>query len=469
MKPILISELKYIEDSKILTWDSGRPIHAIVKNPEEQEENCLYFCFEKEEESNLLKKAILHKIAGVVVPRPCVLDVEKWKEAGIGIIEVGNPVMFQIALAEIYRTKFDIPFVQVIGSAGKTTTKDMVGAVLNAGMQALVGYKNYNTAYGAASNILNLREGHRAAVLEAGMKSLGYMRYCSGIIKPNIAVLTSIQRAHYVSMGSLENIIEAKAEILDYLDENGVLIVNGEDGNCSKFPVQKYKGRVLRYGFSDKYALWASHIVCRDFKTYFTVNGRGKPFDCIIHTVGKYNVGNALAAILVGLELNMKPEDIRRGLADFRPMARRLKIYHGPLNTILVDDNFNANPDSMKLLLDEIPIFAENRPVVLVMGDVERPDDAIANYAVPIHFSLGKQMARTNFNKLIAIGKWAREYVNGAESEGVPRTKMAYYESVEQAKEYFQSSIIPGSVIVFKASVYVTVRDLIQSLDDPQS
>lgn len=468
MEPISIEELEKIEDSQILTWDKSRLIHSIVKNPDEQEENCLYFCFEKEEENSLLKKAIQRKVAGIVVPRPCSLDTEKWKEVGIGIMEVGNPVMFQIALAEIYRAKFDIPFVQVIGSAGKTTTKDMIGSVLNAGMPALVGYKNYNTAYGAAANILNLREYHKAAVLEAGMKSFGYMRYCSSIIRPNIAVLTSIQRAHYVMMGSLENIIEAKAEILEYLDENGVLILNGEDVNCSRFPIEKYKGRVLRYGFSDRFDLWASHIHCKDFKTYFTVNGRGKPFDCMIHTVGKYNVGNALAAVLVGLELNMKPKDIRRGLAGFRPMARRLKVYPGPADTILVDDNFNANPDSMKLLLEEIPKFAENRPVMLVMGDVERSDDAIENYAEPVHFALGKQMAQTNFNRLIAIGKWAKEYVNGAASEGVPPTKMAYFETVEQAEDYFKSSIIPGSVIVFKASVYVTVRDLMKSLEEMQ-
>lgn len=468
MKPIFIEELKNGTDGKILTWDAAKLIQAIVKDPGELQENCLYFCSEEEEENDLLRKMISCHASGVVVREPCRLNIDQWREAGIGIVEVNNSVMFQIALAKIYRTKFDIPFVQVIGSAGKTTTKDMIGAVLNAGMPALVGYKNYNTAYGAAFNILCLRDWHKAAVLEAGMKSVGYMDYCSGIIQPNIAVLTSIQRAHYVTMGSIENIIEAKSEILNHLDEDGVLIVNGEDENCKKFPVDRYKGRVLKYGFSGTCDLWASHITCWDFKTYFIANGRGIHLSCVINTVGKYNVGNALAAILVGLELKMSPEDIRRGLADFAPMARRLKIYKGPSDTILIDDNFNANPDSMRLLLEEIPKFTENRPVMLVMGDVERPDDEIKEYAEKVHFIIGQQMAQVQFNKLIAIGKWAKEYVKGARSGGIPPSKMSYFETVEQAEDTFKSSVIPGSVILFKASVYVTVRDLMRSLDEPK-
>lgn len=464
MTPIFIEELENAAGGRILTFAPEKPIQYIVKDPGELQENCLYFCSEKEENRDLLKRMIACRAAGVVVRAPCRLDVNQWREAGIGIIEVKTPILFQIALAKLYRTKFDIPFVQVIGSAGKTTTKDMIGAVLNAGMSALVGYKNYNTAFGAACNILTLRDRHRAAVLEAGMKSAGYMGFCSSIIRPDIAVLTSIQHAHYVTMGSIENIIEAKSEMLDYLDENGVLILNGEDENCRRFPADRHRGRVLRYGFSEKYDLWASRIVCRNFRTYFVARGRGFRLSCMIRTVGKYNVGNALAAILVGLELGVRPEDIRRGLANFEPMAGRLKVFRGPCDTVLIDDNFNANPDSMRMLLEEIPKFAENRPVVLVMGDVERPDEAIREYAEKVHFLIGRQMAGVRFNKLIAVGKWAKEYVRGAASEGVPLSRMSYYKTVELAKDDFQDFVIPGSVMIFKASVYVSVRELMRSL-----
>jgi UDP-N-acetylmuramoyl-tripeptide--D-alanyl-D-alanine ligase len=445
-----------------LTWPD-KPIKYTVKDPAELDKYCLYFAEEDDEES-LLKKLRVCGASGAVVRGPCKFNVKKWKDAGIGIIEANNPVMLQIELARIYRKKFDIPFVQVIGSAGKTTTKDMIGSVLSAAMPTLVGYANYNTAFAAAYNILSLRDWHRAAVLEAGMKSVGYMGFSSSIIRPNIAVLISIQRAHFVTLGSIEKIIESKAEILDYLDKDAVLIINGEDQNCYKFPTDRHKGKIIRYGFSDKFDLWATDISYKNFKSYFTIRGKGLEIKCVINTVGKYNVLNALAAAAVGLELGLEHSVISRGLSDFRPMSRRLKIYRGPGDTVIIDDNFNANPDSIMLLLEEIPKFTENRPVLLVLGDVERPDDAIRHYAENVHFTIGKRISEINFYKLIAVGKWAKEYVKGAASEGVPLSKMEHFDTVEQAKSCFVSSIVPGCVIIFKASVYVTVRNLMKAL-----
>jgi UDP-N-acetylmuramoyl-tripeptide--D-alanyl-D-alanine ligase len=462
LKIITLDELKKIEEGRILTWDSNKPVKYIAKNPEEIGEYCLYFFSEDENENNVLLKMASNNASGIVVRRPCLLDVNRWKEAGIGIIETGNTIMFQIALARIYRTKFDIPVIQVIGSAGKTTTKDMIGSVLAAGMPVLAGYKNYNTAFGVAYNLLNVRKHHKAIVVEAGMKSKGYMDFSSSIIKPTIAVLTSIQRAHYVLMGSIENIIEAKAEILNHIDKNGLLVINGEDPNCDKFPVERFSGRVVRYGFSDKFDVWTPEIEYKDFKSYFKVISKHGETECVINTVGKYNVGNALAAFAVGLELGLSPDVIRRGLAVFKPMSRRLKMLPGPNETLIIDDNFNANPDSTQLLLEEIPKFSSNRPVILVMGDVERPDDKISDYAKEVHFSIGKQAAKVNFERFIAIGKWAKEYIAGAESEGAPADKMAHFDTVEQAVDYFKSAVQPGSVLIFKASVYVNVRDLIK-------
>ncbi len=461
---ITLGELKSIKEGRILTWDGEKPVQYITKKYEEIGEHCLYFCSGNENENSLLMKTASNNASGIVVKRPCFFDVNRFKQAGIGIIETGNTIMYQIALARLYRTKLDIPVIQVIGSAGKTTTKDMIGAVLTAEMPVLVGYKNYNTAFGAAYNLLNVRDYHKAVVVEAGMKSKGYMDFSSGIIKPTIAVLTSIQRAHYVLMGSIENIIDAKAEILNHLDENGVFIINGEDANCEKFPIERFKGKVVRYGFSDKFDVWASKIEYRDFKSYFTVVSKQGKTDCVINTVGKYNVGNALAAFAVGLELGLQPDVIRRGLAVFRPIARRLKTLPGPNDTVIIDDNFNANPDSTRLLLEEIPKFIPDKPVILVMGDVERPDDRIADYAKEVHFAIGQQAAKVNFERFIAIGKWAKEYIAGARSEGAPEDKMQHFDTVEQAADYFKSVVRPGSILIFKASVYVSVRELIKSI-----
>jgi UDP-N-acetylmuramyl pentapeptide synthase len=265
-------------------------------------------------------------------------------------------------------------------------------------------------------------------------------------------------------LNSIKNIIEAKAEILECLDENGMLIINGEDENCSKFPTHRYKGKILRFGFSDKFDIWASNIKYKDFKTYFVAKGKGINMNCVINTVGKYNVANALAAILVGFAMGLNEEEIINGLSNFQPLSGRLKVHKYIKDTILINDNFNANPDSTKSLLEDIPEFIGDRPLMLVMGDMERPDDEIKKYAKEVHFKIGEQIGAIKFEYLIAIGRWAKEYINGAKSKGVPKSKMIYFESVEEAEEHFKASIIPGSVIIFKASLYVPVRHLIKSL-----
>jgi hypothetical protein len=206
---ITLGELKSIKEGRILTWDGEKPVQYITKKYEEIGEHCLYFCSGNENENSLLMKTASNNASGIVVKRPCFFDVNRFKQAGIGIIETGNTIMYQIALARLYRTK------QIFRSyshrqRGEDHDKGQIGAVLAAEMPVLVGYKNYNTAFGAAYNLLNVRDYHKAVVVKPEMKSKGYMDFSSGIIKPTIAVLTSIQRAHYVLMGSIENIIDAK-------------------------------------------------------------------------------------------------------------------------------------------------------------------------------------------------------------------------------------------------------------------
>ncbi|GIM28015.1 UDP-N-acetylmuramoyl-tripeptide--D-alanyl-D-alanine ligase [Clostridium polyendosporum] len=465
MKKFFLEDLQNIINGNILNWNTNRPVELFVEQPDKPLLNCLYYLFDGcDDEDKLLKKLVECGATGVIIKAPHRLNIYKWKKFKIGVIEVEHLTESYLELAKVFRSQFNIPIIQVIGSSGKTTTKDMIGAVLNAGIPTLVGYNNYNAPSGVAYNLFSIRKYHRAAVLEVGMKGRGIMSLSSEMVKPNIGVLTSIQRAHLVSLGSIENIIEAKAEIFDYLDEAGLLIINGEDENCINFPIGRYKGKVLKYGFSDKFDLWASNIKYKNFKSYFRANGPGIEIDCILNTVGKYNIANALAAILVGLQLGLRKEDIKRGLSNFEPSSGRLKIYDGIKGTVLINDNFNANPDSTRQLLQEIPYFTDDKPLMLVLGDMERPDEEVRQYAKEVHFSIGEQLAQIKFDSLIAIGKWAKEYVRGAMSKGVPQSKMVYFETVEKAEKYFKSSIIPGSVIVFKASVYVPIRHLIRSL-----
>ncbi len=417
-------------------------------------------------ETDLLTLLIKYDVCCVVVKTPNTLTLDKWKKANIAVIEVKHLNRAYQELAIVYRNQFFIPFIQVIGSSGKTTTKEMIGAVLNHKFPALTTMQNMNSPLGVARNLFRLSEESHAAVLEAGMKTSGIIRLSSRLIKPDIGVITSIHSAHLARLGSIQKIIEAKAEIIDFLSRDGALIINWDDRNCRKFPFYRYQGRMLFYGFSDECDLWASNIKRQGFRTNFIVNTRKMQFGCSINIIGKYNVGNALAAIAVGLKMGMSPAEIVRGLEQFTPVDGRLKIFHLSNGATIIDDNFNANPDSTRMLVEELIIMSREQSVVLVIGDMERPTQDIENYARYVHFNIGKQLIEGDFQHVLAIGFWAKEYVRGAVQAGFPQDKISYYPTVEEAEAEFLNLITPGTTVVLKASPYTKLKYLrIRALD----
>lgn len=451
---------------KLITWDDKKLITNFTISTRMLKEGSLLFLINLYiNEDILIGKLIKFNASGIVVNEHYPLNTEKWSNAGLGIIKVRYVNMAFNKMAMLYRSRFDIPVIQVIGSSGKTTTKEMIGAILQYNMPALVGFANFNIGLSVARQISKLKNSHKAAVFEVGMKQRGMMKRYSSIVRPTIGVVTSINRSHFVRMGSIEEIIAAKAEMLEYLSKDGFLIINGEDENCGKFPLESYKGKVLTFGFSDKCNIWASDIKYHNFTTSFKAHVEGLVINCTINTVGEYNVSNALAAIMVGLKLGITPENISKGLLNFKPYSSRLGVIKGSKHTTLVNDNFNANPDTTRLLLDEVPNFAQGRPVILVMGDMENPRENIKDYSRKVHFEIGQQIGKLKINYLFAIGKWAEEYMNGAISAGMDKNNVFYYKTPKDAEKKLKGSIIPGCIVLFKGSLaYINLRQLVRIL-----
>lgn len=365
-----------------------------------------------------------------------------------------------MALACHHRRKIKIPRVQVIGSSGKTTTKEMIGAVLRQKYNTLLTRGNHNAPTGVARTLLQLRKHHEAAVLEVGMKSFGIMRQSTRMIRPTIGVVTSIHEAHRARFAFIQGIIRAKAEMLEYLAQDGTLIINGYDKYSSKYPYRRFKGKVVRFGFSPDCDIWASDVKRKGLTTRFIIHTREYWFPCMINIIGRYNVGNALAAAAVGLELGLKPEEISRGLASFYPVRSRLRVFQRNDGATIIDDNYNANPESTRLLVEELISLAEKQQVLLVLGDMERPSRDIEKYARRVHRQIGRQLAQGNFTHVLAVGLWAKEYLNGAIEAGFPREKITYYRTVQAAEKHFKSLLTPETIAVLKASPYTRLRQL---------
>lgn len=470
MSTMTLEQISSVTKGRIVLGNRKSNIHLPAKPMGSSANGSVVFLFRHiNNEDKTLLWLRQHGVKCIITRSATGLSLSKWKRAGIAVIEVSNLTQAHIALAGAYRRQLNIPFIQVIGSAGKTTTKEMIGAVLKQSLNPLVGWKNDNLLPGIARNILRVNPKNGAAVVEAGMLGPGIIGSATKIIRPDIAVITSIQRAHMMRLGSMQNIIAAKAEILDYMSEESTLIINGEDDNIAQMPLHRFRGKLLTYGFSNRYDLWASNISYDGLKTNFTVHNKELEIDCVINIIGRYNVGNALAAFGVGLRLGLTPEQIRVGLAGFEPVEGRLKVHRANNGTIFIDDNFNANPDSTSLLIEELKHLSNFNRLILVLGDMERPAHSADSYARRVHFDVGQQLAGIPKVHVLAVGKWAREYVRGATSAGFPSDKIEYFPTIAEAKKRLRYLLTPGTVVVLKASVYTPVRRLMMGYLRPKT
>lgn len=407
-------------------------------------------------EDRFVRQLLQRRRSCLIVPAEFQYHANLWRGTGVSIIQVPNTRQALYAVASHVRENLSVPVVQISGSAGKSTTKEMLEEILHR-FYPLAGFARQNTVPGVSRNLLRATSRHGAVLMEAGMNGPGQLTRISQVLRPDVIVITSIHREHFLRLGSLENIIAAKAEALEYLSPHGLLVINGDDPNCAKLPLDKFQGRTLRFGLSEHCDVRATDIRQTGFRTSFTARSWAFSLHCRISTFGNYNVTNALAAICVGYCLGTPLPDIARGLQYFRPLLGRLQVERGRDGRLLIDDWYNANPESTTLLLQELERLARQRQLVLVLGDQERPD-APAEYAEKTHYELGKQVAELHPAFLLAVGKWAKQYVLGAVDAGFPIELTAWRPTMRGARSRLQKILRPRQLVVFKASRWINPK-----------
>lgn len=465
MKVYTCDQIAHLTCGKVLYWDSEKIIETFCNYPAPLLPHALYFIRNQiADEDNLVSKLNASRASGIIIDKNHSINLEKFSSKGIGVILVDNMQKAYFDMVNFHRKQFNIPFIQVLGSSGKTTTKEMVGSILNYKMNTLVSRRNYNSLTGVAFNISKLNDTHQAAVLETGMRERGTIAESTKLIRPNFVIVTCIHRSHLVKLGSIEEIIAAKSEFIDFLSPESIVIINDTDENSKKLPLQRHKGKVLTFGFSESCDIWAKQIQYKDFQMHFKACTRNIEFDCTLNTFGRYNVLNALSAILIGLRFGLSPKEIQEGLLQFHPVAGRLQVIKGKQGSWLIDDTFNANPDSTGMLIDEIQYISNGRPVILVLGDFENPNYSDTAYPRAVHYEVGKKAAGAPLNKLIAIGRWADNVISGATENGFPLERTKCFAKAEDAEKFLGECAVTGSIILFKSSTHMNLDNLINSI-----
>lgn len=318
-----------------------------------------------------------------------------------GWLQVKDPRLGLGQLAAAWRRRFNLPLVAVTGSNGKTTTKEMLAAILrlHAGSeQVLATTGNLNNDIGVPLTLLQLNANHVYAVIEMGMNHAGEIAYLSDLASPTVAVITNAGSAHIEYLGKTEAIAAAKGEIFEGLDEFGAAVINADDRYAPLWRQLADKRRVVDFGLTQAASVNARHLQdvignawCFDIS--------GQQIELVLQVPGKHNVYNALAAAAAASAAGIGLEAIAAGLGSYTGTQGRLQIIAGLHDSTLIDDTYNANPESMRAALD---VLCETQgKKILVMGDMGELGVAAADY----HRQIGQLAREMNVNNLLALGE----------------------------------------------------------------
>ncbi len=382
----------------------------------------------------------------------CVVDKEFDNISSLPVIQVNDTYAALRDMAASYRSMFSIPSVAITGSVGKTSTKDMVASVLEQHCKALKTEGNFNNEIGLPLTVFRLGAEDKIAIFEMGMSAFGEISRLTRIAAPEVAIITNIGYSHIEHLGSQENILKAKLEILEGLTPSGTVILNGDDMHL-KGVIGTLPFETLSYGIENKDCdIIAQNIKKFPDRTEFEVAIDSKIEKFVVNVPGLHHVYNALAAILTGIIYSMPVSKIVEGVAAFRPSGMRQSIVELK-DFVIIKDCYNASPTSMKSGLEVLSVTppknsAEPCRKVAVLGDMLE----LGDFSEEAHMNVGGLCCGYDLGCLIAVGKNAEFVAKGAIENGFNSSELYVFYDNNAAKAHMMDILNPNDVILFKGS-----------------
>ncbi|WP_409472629.1 UDP-N-acetylmuramoyl-tripeptide--D-alanyl-D-alanine ligase [Streptomyces sp. HC307] len=397
--------------------------------------------------------------------------IEAGAAAILGSRPVGVPAIVvddvQTALGALARhvvRKLGTTLVALTGSAGKTSTKDLIAQVLQRKAPTVWTPGSFNNEIGLPLTALSATEETRFLVLEMGARGLGHIRYLTGLTPPHIGLVLNVGTAHIGEFGGREQIAQAKGELVEALPEEGAAILNADDP-LVRAMASRTKAKVILFGEADEADVRAENVHLTDTgQPSFTLHTPSGCSDVTMRLYGEHHVSNALAAAAVAHELDMPAEEIATALSEAGSLSRwRMEVTERPDGVTVVNDAYNANPESMRAALRALVAMGKGRRTWAVLGKMaELGDEALAE-----HDAVGRLAVRLNVSKLVAVGGREASWLQlGAYNEGSWGEESVHVSDAQAAVDLLRSELRPGDVVLVKASRSVGLESVAQALTE---
>lgn len=385
---------------------------------------------------------------GVIFDKNIDIDFKKYKDKIF--IKVNNSIKALQDMARYKRSLYDIPVVAITGSVGKTSTKDIIASVMSEKYNVLKTEGNHNNHIGLPLTLLKLKD-HNAMCIEMGMNHFNEISLLTNILKPTIAVITNIGTAHIGNLGSRENILKAKLEILEGLEDNGKIIINNDNDLLHKWYIDnKAKYNIITYGIENESKYQAKNIINEIENSTFDINNVTK--NIFVPVPGNHFIYNSLCAFAVGKILNISNEMIKEGIKKFELSKNRIENIDLPNDIRLISDCYNANYDSMKAAIELLSKYKERK--IAVLGDMLE----LGKYSEEIHSNIGK-LINDNIDILICSGEMSKYIYNNSKTN-----KKYYCNNNKEVEELLKDIILPKDTILFKASNSMNFTEIVNNI-----
>ncbi|MFI5682593.1 UDP-N-acetylmuramoyl-tripeptide--D-alanyl-D-alanine ligase [Streptomyces sp. NPDC051636] len=366
------------------------------------------------------------------------------------------------ALARHVVRRLGATLVALTGSAGKTSTKDLIAQVLQRKAPTVFTPGSLNNEIGLPLTALSATEETKFLVLEMGARGIGHIRYLAELTPPRIGLVLNVGTAHIGEFGGREQIAQAKGELVEALPEDGAAILNADDP-LVRAMASRTKAKVILFGESAEADVRAENVRLTDSgQPAFRLHTPSGASDVTMRLYGEHHVSNALAAAAVAHELGMSAEEIATALSEAGSLSRwRMEVTERPDGVTVVNDAYNANPESMRAALRALAAMGRGRRTWAVLGKMaELGDEALAE-----HDAVGRLAVRLNVSKLVAVGGIEASWLQlGAYNEGSWGEESVHVSDAQAAVDLLRSELRPGDVVLVKASRSVGLESVAQAL-----
>ena len=450
MLELNLQEIVKATKGALLKEADVKEIKAVSTDTRKIEEGTMFIALKGENfNGNNYVLDAFNKGAKIAIVDEIKCDLNELKE-DVALIKVQNTGRALMDLAKFYREKLGLKVVGITGSAGKTSTKDLVAAVLSDKYKVFKTKGNFNNEIGLPLMILELDSTYDVAILEMGMRGLGQIKELAEIASPDLGIITNIGISHIEILKTRENILKAKMEIATFFDKNNTLVVCGNDDFLGALPEAQYK--IVKTGVGENFKIGAKNIALEELSSKFTVYDGEKEEEFSLDMPGEHNISNLMLGIAIAKELGVSFEEMKRGLKNIEATSMRLELIKKDGFSIL-NDCYNSSPVAVKSAIDVMKNI-EGKRRIAVLGTMRE----LGHKSEEAHEEIGKYAKENGIEKVLCFGDFSENIKEGY-GEGC-----TVYENKEELIKDLLNIICEGDIILVKASRSLKFEEITKAL-----